>query len=78
VHKSVADILANVDLFADDQREHLLEALAVARKECPILHTAADGGYYLVTRYEDVRTVCGHPEIFSSVQPGLRYLRKRW
>lgn len=70
--KSVAEILANVDLFADDQREHLVEALAVARKECPVLHTAADGGYYLVTRYEDVRTVCGHPEIYSSVQPGIR------
>jgi cytochrome P450 len=72
VDKSVADILANVDLFAEDQREHLVEALAVARKECPVLHSAADGGYYLVTRYEDVRTVCEHPEIFSSVQPGLR------
>jgi cytochrome P450 len=70
--KSVWDILANVDLFADDQREHLVEALAVARKECPVLHTAADGGYYLVTGYEDVRTVCEHPEIFSSVQPGIR------
>ena len=70
--KSVAEILANVDLYADDQNEHLIEALAVARTECPVVHTEADGGYYLVTRYEDVRTVCGHPELFSSVQPGLR------
>ena len=70
--KSVAEILANVDLYADDQNEHLIEALAVARTECPVVHTAADGGYYLVTRYEDVREVCGHPELFSSVQPGLR------
>lgn len=72
MNKSITDILANVDLYADEQREHLLEALAMAREECPVLHTAADGGYYLVTRYEDVRTVCAHPEIFSSVQPGLR------
>jgi cytochrome P450 len=72
VHKSVTDILANVDLYAEDQREHLLEALAVARDQCPVLHTTADGGYHIVTRYEDVRTVCAHPEIFSSVQPGLR------
>jgi hypothetical protein len=28
VDKSVAEILANVDLYAEDQREHLLEALA--------------------------------------------------
>lgn len=26
----------------------------------------------MVTRYEDERTVCGHPELFSSAQPGLR------
>ncbi|MFD1541047.1 cytochrome P450 [Nonomuraea guangzhouensis] len=69
---SAADVLANIDLFADDQREHLLDALAVARKECPVVHTHSDGGYYLVTRYEDVRTVCLRPAIFSSAQPGLR------
>ncbi|HEU5469273.1 MAG TPA: cytochrome P450 [Actinophytocola sp.] len=70
--KPVADILANMDLYAEDQREHLLDALAVAREESPVLRTEADDGYYVVTRYEDVRTVCAHPEIFSSVQPGLR------
>lgn len=70
--KSVAEILQNVDLYAEDQIDHLLDALAVARDERPILHTDADGGYFLVSRYEDVRTVCEHPEIFSSTQPGLR------
>jgi cytochrome P450 len=70
--KSVREILDNVDLYADDQREHLVDALAVARTECPVLHTDVDDGYYVVTRYEDVRTVCEHPEIFSSAQPGLR------
>ena len=70
--KSVAEILANVDLYAAGQTGNLVEALAVARAECPVPHTEADGGYYVVTRYEDVRTVCGHPELFSSAQPGLR------
>lgn len=70
--KSVREILDNIDLYADDQREHLVDALALARAECPVLHTDADGGYHVVTRYEDVRTVCEHPEIFSSAQPGLR------
>jgi len=33
-HDEVADeILARVDLFADDQREHLLEALSTARAD---------------------------------------------
>lgn len=70
--KSVPEILQNIDLYAEDQREHLLDALAVARRECPVLHTEADGGYYVISRYEDVRTVCGDPELFSSAQPGLR------
>lgn len=70
--KSVREILDHADLYADDQREHLVDALAVARTECPVLHTDADDGYYVVTRYEDVRAVCEHPEIFSSAQPGLR------
>lgn len=70
--KSPGEILGAVDLFADDQREHLLDALAVARRECPVLHTETDGGYYLVTRYEDVRTVCQHPELFSSAEPAIR------
>lgn len=70
--KSVADIMAHVDLFAVDQRANLLDTLAKARTECPVLHTEADGGYYVVTRYADVRTVCQHPEIFSSREPALR------
>jgi cytochrome P450 len=70
--KSVDEILGEVDLFADDQREHMLEAFNVARQTCPVVHTKADAGYYVVTRYEDVRTVCTNPEIFSSVQPGIR------
>jgi cytochrome P450 len=70
--KSAAEILQNIDLFADDQREHLLDALAVARTECPLPRTSSDGGYYVVTRFADLRTVCENPEIFSSAQPGLR------
>jgi cytochrome P450 len=69
--KSADEILRNIDLRAPDQGEHLLDALAIARRECPLPHTEADGGYYVVTRFEDVRTVCEHPEIFSSAQPGL-------
>jgi cytochrome P450 len=69
--KSAEEILQNIDLFAQDQGEHLLDALALARRECPVPHTESDGGYHVVTRFEDVRTVCENPEIFSSAQPGL-------
>jgi cytochrome P450 len=69
--KSVEEILERVDLFDDSQRDNLVEALAVARSKCPVLHSEAWGGYYLVTKYADVRTVLEHPEIYSSAEPAL-------
>jgi hypothetical protein len=47
------------------------EQLSWARKECPIPHSDFDGGMYVVTRYDDLRTVGEHPEVFSSSQPGV-------
>ncbi len=70
--KSVDEILDRLDVFADDQRENFVEALSVARKKCPIMHTESDGGYYLITKYADVRTACEHPEIFSSRNPAVK------
>jgi hypothetical protein len=43
--KTVEQILERIDVFDDDQREHFIEALAAARKGCPVLHTESDGGY---------------------------------
>ncbi|MGW4488242.1 cytochrome P450 [Amycolatopsis sp. NPDC004368] len=70
--KSVEEILANVDLYADDQQENLLAAAAAARTGCPVLHTDADGGYHVLTRYDDVRAVCAAPGLFNSAQPAIR------
>jgi hypothetical protein len=70
--KSAEEILESLDLFADDQREHLLDAFDLARQKCPVVHTEADGGYHVVTRYDDVKTVCQKPDVFSSAQPGIR------
>jgi len=70
--KTVEEILEHADVFDQDQRENFVDALAAARKRCPVLHTEADGGYHLVTRYDDVRTVCEHPEIYSSQAPAIK------
>jgi cytochrome P450 len=70
--KSVEEILERIDLFDEDQRANVVEAMAVARQKCPMLHTEADGGYYVVTKYADLRTVCEHPETFSSADPALK------
>jgi cytochrome P450 len=45
-----------------DQRE----ILAYARAHCPVSHSDAQGGFWLVTRYADVRNVLQDAETFSS------------
>ncbi|EHB56499.1 cytochrome P450 [Mycolicibacterium rhodesiae JS60] len=70
--KSAEEILTNLDLFDPEQGEHMEEALALARQKCPIVHSPNDGGYFLLTRYDDVRSVAERPEEFSSAEPAVR------
>jgi hypothetical protein len=36
------------------------------RRRCPVTHSPLHGGFWAVTRYEDVRHAALHPEVFSS------------
>jgi cytochrome P450 len=69
---SVADLAPHLDLFEPAHAERLWEVLAYARSACPVLKTDADDGYYIVTRYDDLRTVLEDPQTYSSEQAGLR------
>ncbi|MTD57963.1 cytochrome P450 [Amycolatopsis pithecellobii] len=42
------------------------ETLREFRRECPVAHSEAHGGMYVVTRADELRTVAEHGEIFSS------------
>src|ERR1700758_1147956 len=68
----IEDLAPHLDLFDPSHSERLWEVLAYARSACPVLRTDADEGYYIVTRYDDLRTVLEDPETYSSVQAGLR------
>lgn len=61
----------NIDWYRREDCERLPEELAWSRRECPVVHTNFDGGQYVVSRYDDLRTVAEHPEIFSSSNPGV-------
>ena len=65
------DFFENIDWFRREDCERLPAELAWSRRECPIVHTSFDGGQYVVSRYDDLRTVAEHPEIFSSTKPGV-------
>jgi cytochrome P450 len=68
----VEDLAPHLDLFDPAHSERLWEVLAYARSECPVLKTDADDGYFIVTRYDDLRTVLEDPQTYSSEQAGLR------
>jgi cytochrome P450 len=69
----VEDLLPHFDLYDPQHRKRLWEALAHARESsCPVIKTDADNGYYVITRYDDLKAVAGDPATFSSVEPALR------
>jgi len=69
----VEDLLPHLDLYDLEHRKRLWEALAHARGSAyPVIKTDADNGYYVITRYDDLREVAYDPETFSSVEPALR------
>jgi cytochrome P450 len=68
----VEDLAPHLDLFDPAHSERLWEVLEYARAQCPVLKTDADDGYFIVTRYDDLRTVLEDAETYSSEQAGLR------
>lgn len=54
------------DYLADDLAPVLPETLARMRAGCPVAHSDAYGGYWIVTKYEDVLRVAQDWETFSS------------
>lgn len=44
----------------------VLEDYARLRRECPVAHTSAMGGFWALTRYEDVRRAASDPATFTT------------
>jgi len=68
----VGELAAHFDLYDPQHSARLWEVFDYARASCPVLKTDADDGYYIVTRYEDVRSVLQDAVTYSSVEAGLR------
>lgn len=60
-----------LDWYSQEDCERLPRELAWSRRECPVVHSGYDGGQYVVTRYDDLRTIGEHPDVFSSSTPGV-------
>jgi cytochrome P450 len=66
----MAERLSRFDVFDSDQRKW--DDLAHARAHCPVVHTSADGGMWLVSRYDDVRAVLSDPATYSASGTPIR------
>jgi cytochrome P450 len=53
-------------MYQPFERQHLFETLRAARARCPVSHSDADGGYWLVSGYEAIREVALKPNVFSN------------
>lgn len=58
--------LAGYDGYNTASFQENLELMDRARHGCPVARSERQGGYWLITRYEDVRTVLSDPGRFSS------------
>jgi cytochrome P450 len=68
------EFFEELDFFNAEHCARLDDELRWARGECPVVHTNYDGGMHIVTRYDDLRTVAEHPEVFSNAMPGVNHV----
>jgi cytochrome P450 len=59
-------LVDNFDAYDFDTAQHLFEVTKHARQKCPVSHSTAHGGYWLVTGYAAVREALSDPETYSS------------
>jgi cytochrome P450 len=65
----LAEVLSHFDIY-DPATSGRLNAVAhEAHQRCPVAHSDAHGGYYLVAGYDEAATVLGDTQRFSSACP---------
>jgi cytochrome P450 len=64
------------DVFDHEIAQQTYEVTGWARGHCPVAHSSAHGGYWLVTGYAEVRQALGDPSTFSS-QYGVGFPHKQ-
>ncbi|MER6113630.1 cytochrome P450 [Streptomyces hirsutus] len=69
--KHLAERLSHFDLFSWEDQRVKWELFDYSRGRCPVAHTDGNGGFYIVSRYEDVRRVMEDWETFSSTESPL-------
>ena len=63
---SIAEELSDFDYYDTSLPPRYYETFATIRAGCPVLHSRARGGYWLVSKYDDVKTVLSDHATYSS------------
>ncbi len=58
----------HIDFTSDETRDDLYGLLGRLQQQCPVVRTDAHGGYWVVTRYQDVSTVLCDYDNFTSTE----------
>jgi cytochrome P450 len=66
--KELAQLVRRFDIFNNAHFSRMWEVTEYAREKCPVVHSSANGGLYLVTRYKELKEVLAAPSTFSSVE----------
>ena len=64
----LGDLVSRWDMYDPDHEKVRWDVLAHAREHRPVPYTSGAGGFYLVTRFDDVRRVLQDWETFSSTE----------
>lgn len=59
-------LVDNFDVFDHETAQHVFDVTRHARSRCPVSHSSAYGGYWLVTSYAEVRQALRDPATYSS------------
>jgi len=66
--EDLKDLVTRWDMYDPAHEKVRWDVLAYAREHCPVPRTSGAGGFYLITRFEDVRQVLQDWETFSSTE----------
>src|SRR5687768_5978293 len=66
-----AHLIVDYDVHDPSIAHDIHERLAEIRERMPVAYSTAHGGYWIVTRYEDVYEISRQPEIYSNYPVGI-------
>ena len=60
-------LMERFDPFDPDMEDHFFEVTEAMRQECPVAHSSAQGGFWTLSRFEDVMSGFGDERAFTTV-----------